>query len=164
MKTTSYLTEENADEKQLNREIRSNLKATLKKREIQISNSMDEEFESSKMAMIEILSVYLEKDDYFTNKIASDFKDKMDEYAEERSNCLRKLLFGFEKYQLTASTLLESLEKTQSNNLSVRGDLEKDLERMRSIHQREMNQLRENIEKLTEPFHKTGNSKKIIRQ
>ncbi|CAG8498636.1 10829_t:CDS:2 [Funneliformis mosseae] len=160
MKTTSYLTEEmNADEKELNREIMSKLTATLKKREIQISKSMDEKFESSKMAMIEILSVYLEKDDNFTNKIASDYKDKMDEYAEERSNCLRKLLFGFEKYQLTASTLLESLEKTQSNNLRVRGDLEKDLERMRSIHQREMNQLRENIEKLTESFHKTANSK-----
>ncbi|CAI2173207.1 385_t:CDS:10 [Funneliformis geosporum] len=153
---TEILNEMNTIEKNSNhREIMSELTATMKKREIQISKSMDEQFESSKMTITEFLSVYLEKEDNFINKIACDYKDKMDEYADERLNCLRKLRFGFEKYQLTASTLLETLENNHSQKMRTRRDFDKDIERMRSIHQLEIKQLCKKIEEFSESFHKT---------
>jgi len=46
----------------------SALAVTLKKREIQISKSMDKLFESSMVIITETLSVYLEKEDNIINK------------------------------------------------------------------------------------------------
>ncbi len=36
----------------------------------------------------------------YSNEIVSEYKDRMDEYADEKLNCLGKLRLGFEKYQV----------------------------------------------------------------
>uniref|UniRef100_U9TVN3 Uncharacterized protein n=1 Tax=Rhizophagus irregularis (strain DAOM 181602 / DAOM 197198 / MUCL 43194) TaxID=747089 RepID=U9TVN3_RHIID len=135
-------------------EIMSTLAATLKKREIQISKSIDKLFESSIAINTEILSVYLEKEVNIINKIAYEYKNRMDEHTDERLNWLRKLQLGLDKYQMTASTLLENLEKNHSQNLRTRKDFMEDMERIHSIHQSEITKLYEEIDKSTEHFHK----------
>ncbi|RIA94470.1 hypothetical protein C1645_760026 [Glomus cerebriforme] len=135
-------------------EVMSALAATLKKREIQISKSMDKLFESSVLTITETLSVYLEKEDNIINKIACEYKSRIDEHTDEKLNWLRKLRLGFEKYQLTASTLLEALDKNHSQNLRAKRNFMKDMEQIHSIHQSEIAKLYEEIDKSIEHFHK----------
>ncbi|CAG8681435.1 22519_t:CDS:2 [Rhizophagus irregularis] len=149
------LEQDNNFKRKLNHsEIMSTLAATLKKREIQISKSIDKLFESSIAINTEILSVYLEKEVNIINKIAYEYKNRMDEHTDERLNWLRKLQLGLDKYQMTASTLLENLEKNHSQNLRTRKDFMEDMERIHSIHQSEITKLYEEIDKSTEHFHK----------
>ncbi|RGB29556.1 hypothetical protein C1646_672348 [Rhizophagus diaphanus] len=149
------LEQDNNFKRKLNHsEIMSALAATLKKREIQISKSIDKLFESSIAINTEILSVYLEKEVNIINKIAYEYKNRMDEHTDERLNWLRKLQLGLDKYQLTASTLLENLEKNHSQNLRTRKDFMEDMERIHSIHQSEITKLYEEIDKSTEHFRK----------
>ncbi|GBC02222.1 hypothetical protein RclHR1_04500010 [Rhizophagus clarus] len=135
-------------------EIMSELAATLKKREIQISKSIDKLFESSMAINTETLSLYLEKEINIINKITYEYKNRMEEHTDEKLNWLRKLQLGFEKYQLTVSTLLETLEKNHSQNLRARRDFMEEMDRIHSIHQSEVTKLYEEIDKSINHFHK----------
>ncbi|KAG9305054.1 hypothetical protein G9A89_007457 [Geosiphon pyriformis] len=150
--------EENINDEQIKSgidqtEIMLALAAVLKKRETQIAKSIDNQFEISKTTMIEILKSYLEKEDNITNKIVSEYKTRMDEFAEEKLNCLRKLRLGFEKYQLTTFNLLENLDKNYSQCLRARREFDKDMEQLQHVQEVEMAQLQEEIHNSSEHFH-----------
>ncbi|RIB11326.1 hypothetical protein C2G38_116905 [Gigaspora rosea] len=134
------------------------LAESLKKRENQVAKSMDQRFELSRVTVTNALGCYIEEEDNITTKVASEYKHRMDEYAEERRNCLRKLRLGFEKYQLIISDLLEALDKNHSQSMRARRDFEKDIAHIQTIHQSEITRLHEEIEKTTSYFHKTMES------
>ncbi|GES78271.1 hypothetical protein GLOIN_2v1533841 [Rhizophagus clarus] len=123
-------------------EIMSELAATLKKREIQISKSIDKLFESSMAINTETLSLYLEKEINIINKITYEYKNRMEEHTDEKLNWLRKLQLGFEKYQ------------NHSQNLRARRDFMEEMDRIHSIHQSEVTKLYEEIDKSINHFHK----------
>ncbi|CAG8781538.1 25008_t:CDS:2, partial [Racocetra persica] len=145
------------------KEIMVALAASLKKRENQFSKSMDKRFELSRITVTNALGSYIEKEDNITTKVASEYKHRMDEYAEEKRNCLRKLRLGFEKYQLIMSDLLEALDKNHSQSMRARRDFEKDITHIQTIHQSEITRLYEEIEKTTSCFHKTMESAAKVR-
>ncbi|RHZ72571.1 hypothetical protein Glove_242g71 [Diversispora epigaea] len=126
-----YLSNDNRITHNKNNDIMVSLAAILKKRENQISKSVDKEFEISNSTIISTLSSYIGKDDDISNKIGSEYKHKMDEHAEDKLNNLRKLQLGFEKYQLIKTNLLEALDKNYSHLLRVQRDFEKDMKHMR---------------------------------
>ncbi|CAG8623946.1 18153_t:CDS:2 [Acaulospora morrowiae] len=144
-------------------EIMDSLAETLKRREDQITRSINKEFEISRATMTSTLSAYIDREGEITNKLASEYKHRMDEHADEKLDCLRKLRLGFEKYQLTMFTLLEILDKNHLQNLRARRDFEKDIEHLRSNHKIEISRLHEEIEKSTQKFHKImGNAAREI--
>ncbi|CAG8499672.1 13628_t:CDS:2 [Gigaspora rosea] len=154
-----YNTSNNDNEPYLNlhdndlnhKEIMVTLAESLKKRENQVAKSMDQRFELSRVTVTNALGCYIEEEDNITTKVASEYKHRMDEYAEERRNCLRKLRLGFEKYQV-------SLDKNHSQSMRARRDFEKDIAHIQTIHQSEITRLHEEIEKTTSYFHKTMES------
>ncbi|KAF0395544.1 anamorsin [Gigaspora margarita] len=115
------------------KEIMVTLAESLKKRENQIAKSMDQRFELSRITVTNALGCYIEEEDNITTKVASEYKHRMDEYAEEKRNCLRKLRLGFEKYQLIISDLLEALDKNHSQSMRARRDFEKDIAHIRRL-------------------------------
>ncbi|CAG8556910.1 19447_t:CDS:2 [Cetraspora pellucida] len=145
------------------KEIMVALAASLKKRENQISKLMDKRFELSRITITNALGSYIEKEDNITTKVASEYKHRMDEYAEEKRNCLRKLRLGFEKYQLIMSDLFEALDKNHSQSMRARRDFEKDITHIQTIHQSDITRLHEEIEKTTSYFHKTIESAAKVR-
>ncbi|CAG8585881.1 16448_t:CDS:2 [Cetraspora pellucida] len=131
--------------------------------ENQISKLMDKRFELSRITITNALGSYIEKEDNITTKVASEYKHRMDEYAEEKRNCLRKLRLGFEKYQLIMSDLFEALDKNHSQSMRARRDFEKDITHIQTIHQSDITRLHEEIEKTTSYFHKAMESAAKVR-
>ncbi|CAG8453799.1 6245_t:CDS:2 [Scutellospora calospora] len=135
----------------------SKLKATNYPREQNYTSNDDQEpYLDNELNHKEIMVALAE--DNITTKVASEYKHRMDEYAEEKRNCLRKLRLGFEKYQLIMTDLLEALDKNHSQSMRARKDFEKDIMQIQTVHQSEITRLHEEIEKTTSYFHKTMES------
>ncbi|CAG8551599.1 9210_t:CDS:2 [Ambispora leptoticha] len=117
----------------------------LKKRESKISKSMDTQFEISKSTIIEMMKRYLEKEEKTTNKVANEYKSRMNEHDEQKIGWLKKLQLEFEEYQKETENLLEALEKNYTESLRHRREFDKEIEQILHDQEQEVAQIQEKI-------------------
>ncbi|RUP50640.1 hypothetical protein BC936DRAFT_138312 [Jimgerdemannia flammicorona] len=126
----------------------------LKKREAGVARVVDSQCESTMSDVMERLEGFVSEAYEGFNKTTSHYKQKTSELDEEQAVTLKRLRTGFDKYQMMTGTMLESLDKIETQIGRARKDFEKEMEKMLTTHRAERAQLKAQTDKMCVNYRK----------